>query len=473
MAQIQSAADATQWIIDPSSQAGRVTFYDTTGNKLHLAENEQPSSVNGLISMSMNDERAVPVRADRSGGIALAYHNPLYNESFEGTTINPIRWTIIATTMAATQSSAGGLTINSSNITTINTGYLLKSNRSFNKSQRQPLQAKIRCSPQYQNNSVIEFGFGDAATFNGAHTTGAYWQATTSGVIQPVLTFNSNDITGNDISSLLDKTKFYTFDVFVDDDEATFFCQDTSTGLIINQQTIRLPLNAVRLWSSSALTAMARCYNSGTAPPIAPKLIVSDFYVAGLDAAMNLDAPTIQSIAHRNAISNAMTGIQTAAWTNNAEPASATLSNTAAGYTSLGGKFQFAAVVGAVTDYPLFGFQVPAPLNLAVTDIEIETWNTGAANAATPTLLTWGVANNLTAVSLATAGHERIGLGSQMIPASAAIGQNADRPINKSFKTPLICGPGRYFDIILRIPVGAATASQIIAGMVNIRGYWL
>lgn len=473
MAQIQSGLDATQWTIDSTSKAGRVTFYDTDGNKLHLAKNEQPSVVNGLISMSMNDERAVPVRADRSGGIALAYHNPLYSETFEGVTVNPIRWTVIATTMAAVQATATGLTINNAGNTSANVGYILKSNRSFYKSQRQPLQAKIRCSPQYQINSVMEFGFGDASTYNGANTAGAYWQCTASGAVIPVLTFNSIDQTGSDIAGLIDKTKFYTFDVIIDDDEVIYFCQDTSTGLIVSQQTIKLPLSGPRLWSATQVSAIARLYNTGTAPPSAAKLIISDFYVAGLDAAVNLDTPTIQALSYRNATSNPFTGAQTAAWTNSTEPASATLSNTAAGYTTLGGKFQFAAVAGAITDYALFGFQVPAPATLCITDIEIETWNTGAANAATPTLLTWGIAYNLTAVSLATGNHERIGLGSQMIPGAAAIGQNADRPINKSFKAPLVCGPGRYINIILRIPVGAATASQVIAGMVNIKGYWM
>jgi len=47
-------------------------------------------------------------------------------------------------------------------------------------------------------------------------------------------------------------------------------------------------------------------------------------------------------------------------YANSAAPASATLSNTAAGYTTLGGQFQFAAVAGAETDYALFAYTVPA-----------------------------------------------------------------------------------------------------------------
>lgn len=475
MAQIGSGADATLLTVDPLSFAARASLYDNLGNKAIYNEADQPNegATAGIMVMGMNDRQAVPIRVDRFGSQGLSLHTPLFTESFEGTTIHPIRWTITTATMGATQSSVNGLLLNSTAITTINTGYMAKTNRAFAKAQRQPIQAKIRAKPLCYNNSVFEIGFGDASTFNGANTTGAYWQMTPTGVIQPVLTFNSSDITGSDVRGLLDFTKFYTFDVFLDDDEAVFFVQDTSTGLILSRQAIKLPMSAMRLWSSTQLTGLIRCYNTGTAPATASQPIVSDFYIAGLDANLNLPASEMLSLMHRSASCHPQTGVQSAAWTNSAEPASATLSNTAAGYTTLGGKFQFAAVAGAVTDFALFGYQVPAPATLAITGIDIETWNTGAAVATTPTLLTWAVASNLTAVSLATASHERVGLGSQTLAVGAAIGVQADRRISKQFKTPIVCGPGRFVDIILRMPVGTATASQVIAGMVNIEGYWL
>ena len=59
-----------------------------------------------------------------------------------------------------------------------------------------------------------------------------------------------------------------------------------------------------------------------------------------------------------------VTQVQAAQWANSAAPASAALSNTAAGYATLGGLFQFAAVAGAATDYALFGFQAALALFL-------------------------------------------------------------------------------------------------------------
>lgn len=458
--------------VDATPKAVRTALYDNSGNRMGYAEYDAVTTASGLMSMALNDEQAVAMRGDRIGSIASAQHTPLLIESFEGTAIHPIRWLSTATTMAATQSSVAGLTINSGAITTVTTGYLLSSVRRFMKNQRAPLQAKFRARLARVNNSVMELGFGDASAFNGAHTTGAYWQVTAGGVTQPVVTFNSVDITGTDITSLLDPTKYYTWDVVLDDDEAVFFVQDTSTGLIVNRQVIRLPLTQQRLWSSTQVPLFVRCYNTGVAPASAPQMFVTDIYLLMLDALTNKLWPQVMACNDRGPNVHPTAGTQLATWTNSAEPASATLSNTAAGYTTLGGKFQFAAVAGAVTDYALFGFQVPSPTNFVMTGIDIDAWNVGAAVATTPTLLTWAVATGSTAVSLATATVSRIGVGSQMFAVGAAIGANADRRISKQFQTPLSCGAGRYVHVILRMPVGTATASQIIAGMVNIEGYF-
>lgn len=472
MAQI-AGQSGTVWEVDSASKAGRVLLYDAYGNPIVYAENDQPDTPRGVLGMGLNDRSVLPFRVDRFGSQAVALHTPLLTESFEGATINPIRWTAIATTMAATQASATGLVLNSGNITTVSTGYLLKSNRAYLKSMRQPLHGKFRAKMFAQNNSVQELGFGDATTFNGAHTNGSYWQCAANGVIQPVVSFNGASITGYDIRSLLDTSKFYVWDVFMDDDEAIFTVQDTSTGLMLSRQSIKVPRTGVRMWGTTQINSFARCYNTASAPSAAAQLVVADVYVALLDGNLNLPYPHVKASQHRDALKNPFSGAQLAQFANSAEPASATLSNTAAGYTTLGGKFQFAAIAGAATDYALFGFQVPSPATLMITGIDIEAWNTGAAVATTPTLLTWGIATDLTAVSLATGGHARVGLGAQCLAVGAVIGATADRRISKTFQTPLVTGPGRYVDIILSMPIAKATASQVIAGMVNIEGYFL
>ncbi len=472
MAQIASGASADIMTVDPTSKAARVSLYAADGTPLLYTRDTKPTTVAGPLTMGLNDGVVTPTRVDRFGGYGVATHQQMFSESFEGATTHVIRWLSTATTMTSTQSSVAGLTLNSGNTVTATTGILMSTPRRFSKTQRGLMQLKFRARLNRQNNSVMEIGFGDVATFNGTNTVGAYFQVTAAGVIQPVVTYNSVDITGSDISGLINTSNYYTFDILLDDDEVVFVVQDTSTSTVISRQVIALATTAARLFSSSSMPIIARVYNTATPPVAAPTLILTDVYLSLVDANLNRETALIAASNERGFTSNPLAGSQLAQWGNSTEPTSATLSNTAAGYTSLGGKFQFAAVAGAATDFALFGFQVPTPMNLVVTGIDIDTWNTGAAGAATPTLLTWAVGVGSTAVSLATATVMRVGLGSQLLVASIPIGGHADRRISKQFRTPLYCPAGRFFHIILRMPVSTATASQVIAGMVNIEGFF-
>ena len=170
-------------------------------------------------------------------------------------------------------------------------------------------------------------------------------------------------------------------------------------------------------------------------------------------------------------------------WANSAAPASATLSNTTAGYANVGGQFQFTAVSGSETDYALFAFQVPAQTatnqgrTLVVHGINISTFNMGAAVATTPTLLQWGIAYDGTAVALSTAdaastkAPRRVPLGCQSLPVGLAVGGNVP-DLCVDFRQPLSVNAGNFLHVILKIPVGTATASQIVRGVVTINATW-
>lgn len=467
---IESGATSDRLTIDPTSKAARATLYSANGQEITYSEDQQVVLPRGIVAMGLNDETVLPIRMDRLGGIATTDHTILLSDSFEGATTNVARWLVTATTMAATQSSVAGLIINSANIVTANTNYTLTSAMRFHKTQRSPLQVKIRARVNAQNNCVMDFGFGDS-TGATAHTTGAYWQVTSSGVIQPVVTYNGVDVTGVDVRPLINTANFYTWDIFLDDDEAVFIVQDTQTGLILNKQSIKLAATGQRLWSSTQMPVTLRQFNTATAPAIAANLIVTDVYVLAQDVNQNRTWPQVQASNLRGVPYNPLTGAQIQQWANSAAPANATLANTTAGYATLGGLFSFAAVAGAATDYALFALAIPAPTNFVCTGVDIETWNTGAAVATTPTLLVWGLGVGSVAVSLATATVARVSIGAQSFPIGAAIGAKAER-IWKQFDTPLVCPSGRFFHVILRMPVATATASQVIQGMVNLEGYF-
>ena len=469
---IKSGSGSDLLTIEPTAKSARATLYPSSNTQeLSVAEGvEFNANHRALLMAGVNDDNLRFLRTDRLGNVCSGLITPLFNDSFHGTTILPNKWAITNTTMLATTAPTG-MIFNSGAITTINTGYLITTHKNFQIMQKAPIQAKYRKRIIHYNNAVAEFGFGAPATFNGAVPTGAYFQVTSSGALQPVLTFNGVDITGTPISYSILNT--YVFDVIADDDEVHFFVQDTSTGTIVNAQSIKVPLTAQRKWSAGALPAFSRLYNTGVAPSTAPQMILGEIYVGILDTVLNKPYPYVCAGMGDGIIHNPLTGAQNANLTNSAVPANATLANATAGYTTAGGLFSFVAIAGAVTDYCLFGFQVPAGKQLFITGIDIDAWNTGAVVATTPSLLVWGLAINGNPISLASANYIRLPLGAQSFPIGAVIGAMADRTIQADFSdSPIVCESSRFCSLILRMPVGTATASQVIQGLVTIKGYY-
>jgi hypothetical protein len=456
--------------VNAASNAARVELFDNQGNKLTRRDGAVSTATDEALPVAGTNEGNVRLlRVDRLGNLSNSSPTSLLAEPFEGTTLAASRWSALATTMAGTQTAAAGHLLNSGAITTINTGYAIRSLRTFANRQRSPLHLRARARVVHFANSQVEIGFGDLTTATGAHTNGAYWQYTTGGVVQPVLMYNTQEVVGSPVTGL-SSANYYTWDIVIANDAILYTIQDTSTGTTVAERSIQLPITQPKQFAATRLFAFARVFNSASAPATASQVIVSSFDVLQLEA--QAAKPWKEQIAESGYGAGLLptTFAVPNNFTNNTAPTSATLSNTVAGYTALGGYFQFAAVAGTATDYALFGFTVPSPYSFICTGIDIETWNLGAAVATTPTLLAWGLAYDLSAVSLVTAGARTI-VGSQDFPIGAVVGARANS-ISKSFDVPLVTNPGRFLDVILRMPVATATASQIIQGHVSLRGYF-
>lgn len=456
------------------SGAGRIVQYDTAGNSIPKKPTDAVTDTDaGLPIIYRNDGTYRALRGDRFGGIALANNTLLFHEPFEGATVSsPNRVTVATTTFTQAQTSSAGLNFNSGNSAAAAAAALLTTNRRFMKVQRAPLHLKVRARVLHVNNAVVEFGFGAPASQTTAPTVGAYFQVTTGGIVQGVLTFNGVDITVPITMPVGWQSNYYTWDIILDDDEVSFFVQDTATGVVFASVKIPLPTTQSRLWDASRLPVYARLHNV-TAPASAPTLLLTSVDVILLDSILNKTSSHIAAQSGFGGEVNPSNFTQVANYANSAAPASATLSNTAAGYTTLGGQFQFAAVAGAETDYALFGFTVPIPYSFVCTGIDISTFNSGAAVATTATVLQWFASPDQTAISLATGTNRRITLGTQAFAVGAAIGTNADREIIRNFNdAPLVTNTGRIFVVGLKMPIGTATASQIIRGTVAIKGYF-
>lgn len=455
--------------VDNTSRAASVELYDSNGNRISVVDGTTiPAAGQGVVPIGIVARETVrAVRGGRYGGISVEQRRILLNEQCEGATINTQRWTSTATTMTAAQTAAG-LTFNASAITTTTTGILYTSRQQFMRASEAPLMFYARARFTTVANQVWELGFGHSGTLSGTTAqveNGAHWRHNAAGAVVPVLIYNSTEVTGSDISGSLASTNFYDWIVIVDDDRATFIVSNSATGAVISEQVLRVPLTQPRYYNVTHQYAWIRLRNN-SAPASAGQLIVGEVAVYQLD--VQDGTPLHQQLAGntQTAVLNPTAITQSAQFANSAAPASATLSNTAAGYTTLGGLYQWANLAGAATDYCLFGYAVPAPYRLKIFGVRISMINTGAANAATPaTTCYWGLGINGASANLATGAHIRTALGHTSIPISAAIGAASDT-LAVWFEVPIVCEPGTTLAVIMRVVAGAATASQVIAGTV-------
>ena len=386
------------------------------------------------------------------------------------------------TTSVMTNTVAGGFwTINNGNSVTSGHYVNAKTFRTFNLYNTYPLyyDLKAKFNTTLQSNSNIEFGLGYAPNSIAIPTDGIYFRAS-SGQLNAVINNNGNEVIDANIFTPVANT-VYHFLIVIGQDSCEFWVDD----ILVSQ--IDIALSNGSPCQSNSLPLLFRMYNT-SAVPSAIQFSVAQVGLTLGDMDSGKDWGTLMVGMGQSSISipDGVASSQSANFVNSAAPASATLSNTAAGYTTLGGQFQFAAVAGAETDYALFGYQNPAGSatvqgkNLIITGIRIDTFNTVAAVATTATVLQWSLGAGSTTVSLATtdstiaAGRapRRIPLGIQTMPIGTAVGAMATPTIDITFSSPIIVEPSTWLHVVLKMPIATATATEIIRGMVLINGYF-
>jgi hypothetical protein len=405
----------------------------------------------------------------------------LWQDVFQYTTINASAYSVTTTTMTITQAN-GLLNLNAGAATASGNVVVFRTWRTFPVISAAPVYCYFSAIGinQTASNAQADIGLGFATT-TVAPTDGVFFRWTIDGTLVGVLNNNGVETTTAALTQISDNERG-EYLIVLNDENVEFWID----GIL------RATLNAVTTYSghgvvqSAALPFTARLFNNGTASA-AKRIGIPEIGVALGDLASNrLWATQMAGMelgAHQSPPGAAAS--QLAAWTNSAAPANATLSNTAAGYATLGGIFQFVAVAGAETDYALFAYQVPAGSvtqpgkNLMIRGVSIDTFNSVVAVATTAHVFMWALGVGSSAVSLATADSltagtrapRRIPLGVQYLPVGAAIGQSAS-PIDADFDAPFLAPAGSFVHIILRMPVATATATQVIRGMVRIQGYF-
>lgn len=456
-----------------SSNELKVTLGTTPANVGYVAivsENDSGAEMAGVKTLRQ-PETSTDFRL-RTGTDTL-----MLDETFNYAAQNSGVWQNTLTTMTLTY-SGGYATLNAGSSVANAVGAMMKTYKTFPLYGGTTLyiEAVVLIVQTLQTNSVIEIGASLAATAAGAFADGVAFRYT-AGVLEAVVNYNTVE-TSTAISSIPTIGAAHKYSITTNERSTDFWVDDALVA------TIETPAAVGRPFQTGAIPMMIRTYHTGVTS-LAQQVKVASAFVSVAD--YNTSKPWAdQTVGAGGTCLQGQAGhtqAQTANYVNSAAPASATLSNTAAGYTTLGGQWQFVAVAGAETDYALFAFQVPATTvavsgkSLYITNIAIDSFNTVAAVATTATVLQWAIGVGSTAVSLATAeaaaakAPRRTPLGIQSFPVGAAVGQNATSII-REFRAPLVANAGEFVHVILKMPIATATATEIFRGTCSIIGYY-
>jgi len=456
------------------STSGNVAEVDSSNNLKVIMPVGSASPANVCLS---NDSGSDFLEFGSDGRAKVSMEQLLLFDPFDGANINTNLWNQSLTTMTLSQSS-GLLTLNSGNSVAAGAFAIIYSIKMPLRLVEYPIYGQWKFKMNWFANAVIEFGFGQPSGATATIPDGAFVRIDATGVVRAVFSFASTEFsTQIAAAGTLVNGRGYSLEITMVEDSIKIDIADMTSGGDVVSAVVQIPSGFVEYPAVTHLPAFTRLYNS-TAPGTAPQVSLGCVNVQQMDL---LGGKTWgEQIVQfgRGAYQSPVTAFgQTSNHTNSANPGNATLLNTAAGYTTLGGRYQFAAPAGGITDYALFGFQVPAGFQLVVTGVRISAINTGAAVATTATILDWALGLNSSAVSLGTAdgsgtwAPRRIPIGTQGFIVGNAIGVAA-QDINATFPTPLVVDGGRFFHVIVQVPVGTATASQVIRGDVMVNGYF-
>jgi hypothetical protein len=412
------------------------------------------------------------LHTDAFGRLDQGHSEPHLQDGFEGATLNTNIWVSSVGTMTTTQAQ-GQITMNAGSSLASGGHALLTTVRRLPLQPRKTLAKRWRSRAAWATNAVMEWGFGAPTGTTPETNDSCGFRLTGTGQALLFSKWGANtEATSADLGApltLLEPTKYYDIDVSMSYSHVAVRIQEVDGEVVLDARLL-LPSSQQASVALSHIAAYTRVYTTGVTATAA-QLFHTNFLAETLDMDMHRDAPQLAALAHRGGHVSPTAYTQTANYANSAAPASATLSNTTAGYTTLGGQWQFAAVAGAETDYALFGFTVPTGYTLLVHGVRIAAFNLGAAVATTPTLLQWGLGANGASANLSTGGHQRVATGAQSFAVGTPIGGAAAELVwNRN--SPLITESGRVFVVILKMPTATATASQIVRGVVELDAFF-
>lgn len=407
----------------------------------------------------------------------------IFNDTFNATAQNTANWRHSFTTMTMTQ-SAGFLNVNAAGTSTVASNYAyLNSFRYFPLIGTAPLSVEFSCafSELPIANEVLQFGMGIAT--GAADPIDGVWFEYTSAGLKGVTRYNSGTAVKTDLVASLSVNVTRHFTIVVGEDEVEFWVDDVLYGV----QTVAAGQG--QPFMTSALPIFMQKYNNGTVGA-SPNLIArfGDVSVSIMDIATNQTWANQMSswglgLQGQNGGTMGSSQVQ---WANTALPTAAAATNTTAALGAfLGGIFLMNAPATSATDVIIASWLNPAggvnqtPRTIKLRGVKIDCVNSVVAVATTATTFAVALAWGGTQLSLGTvtadtgsfvnntAKARRIQpLGVISFPVAAAVGAAAT-PIQFDFEAPIVINPGEYLQVVAKILVGTATATEVFQWVIS------
>lgn len=345
----------------------------------------------------------------------------------------------------------------------------------------------LREANETATNVISEWGIGYTPLSSAAPTDGVFWRRNDAGQLKGVassngveteVTITTTNVPAREAGSF-SASECNHYYIILHNDIATFWINDVMVA------KIACPDNQPALCMASGAPIFSRIRNPSGAASAARRLEIGYINVSSGDQNISKQWSHTLSGSGLNSIQvpHGVAAAQTANFANSTVPTSATLSNTAASYTALGGQYQFAATATNETDWLLFNYQVPtgSPTvngkNLYITKVIVSPMAVTGAAVGNATMFFWSCGTN-GAISLAQTdssnviGPRRHALGVQSFLAAAPVGTLSPGFEYSFDDVPIFVPNGNYFQIVLKQLNGTNTASLVFRGQVTIIGYF-
>ena len=408
-------------------------------------------------------------RLTRLGFVNKGDQTLLAMDSIEGTTINTWLWTQSTTTMTIAQTT-GVLTLNSGAITTTTTDAILTTNRQFQIFDESPLVCSFKACVTQTTNAVQELGFGAPSGTTATINNGAFFRINSSGNILGVTSFNGTETVSATLATISNSTSYFVFMIAMEDGGARFIVEDSS-GIPIVDSFIALPVTTAEKAAVSHLPAFARVRTTGAAG-VAPTIKISSFQVWLEGISTNKLWSEQMAGSGRQANVNPATFAQTIQLAAGAAPSTVTPTNATSQYSTLGGEYIINATASSENLLGVFGYQVPSPYTLYITDISMpQPFVTTVLGSAVTTIQEWCLMIASTNVPSSAAGFRSVLGAFTNTVSSAPVGTIFNgTPISQKFTTPLVVLPGQYVLVLVKAISGSATGTT--RGSIAINGYY-